>query len=94
MSDQLGGGRGQVLRIVSEKALRQERAQQDQETARSHGKIKKGKVAGRPRRESQVPGASEGCERGHGFLASGEGRRATHRTPVGLPGGAPGLDPR
>lgn len=29
MSDQLGGGRGQGLRIASEKALRQERAQHD-----------------------------------------------------------------
>lgn len=39
MSDQLGGGRGQVLRIASERALRQETAQQDQGTARSRKEI-------------------------------------------------------
>lgn len=94
MSDQLGGGRGQVLRIASEKALRQERAQQDQGTARSRKEIKKGEEAGgpggRPRSlelsrimmRSQVhpqhPEKEEGLPTGHLWGCPGEHHAWAH----------------
>lgn len=67
-TERLEGGRSQVLRIASGKALRQEKEHRD------HG-------ARERTRGSKVPGAVRLYPR---ILNAGEGRRVTHRPPVGL----------